>query len=134
LDTFSSTGVAYQGIIGLQPSRLYNPDFSWETNKKFEVAVDLGFFDDRFFLTAAYFKNKSSNQLVGIPLPGTTGFASVQSNFPAVVENTGVELEWNSKNVKRTTFSWSTSFNVTFPKNELVSFPDLASSTYANQY
>jgi len=134
LDTFSSTGLPYQGIIGLQPSRLFNPDFSWETNKKLEVAIDLGFWDDRISFTAAYFKNRSGNQLVGIPLPGTAGFASIQSNFPAEVENKGIELEWHSKNISRANFSWSTSLNVTFPENRLVSFPGLAGSTFANQY
>lgn len=134
LDTFSSTGLQYQGIVGLQPNRLYNPDFSWEINKKFEVAIDLGFFNDRLFLTTAYFKNKSSSQLVGIPLPGSTGFVSIQSNFPAEVQNTGIELEWNSKNIKNSNFSWSTAFNITFPENKLVSFPDLKGSTYASQY
>lgn len=134
LDTFSSTGVPYQSVIGLQPTRLFNPDFSWETNTKFETALDLGFWNDRLFITAAYFRNRSSNQLVGIPLPGTTGFSSILSNFPAEVENSGVELEWHSKNIVSKHFSWSTSFNVTLPRNELISFPDLASSTYANQY
>ncbi|PRZ23286.1 SusC/RagA family TonB-linked outer membrane protein [Flavobacterium granuli] len=134
LDTFSSTGLPYQGIIGLQPTRLFNPNFSWERNTKFEAALELGFFNDRVMLTTAYFKNKSDNQLVGIPLPGTTGFASIQSNFPAEVENKGIELEWHSKIIAKTNFSWNTSFNLTFPKNKLVSFPDLAGSTYANQY
>ncbi len=134
LDTFSSTGIPYQGIIGLQPIRLFNPNFSWETNRKLEAAIDLGFLNDNIFITAAYFKNKSSNQLVGIPLPGTTGFTSIQSNFPAEVENKGIELEWHSKNINKENFSWSTSFNITFPKNKLVSFPNLAGSTFANQY
>jgi TonB-linked SusC/RagA family outer membrane protein len=134
LDTYSSTSLPYQGIIGLQPTRLFNPDFSWEINKKLEVAMDLGFFNDRIFLTTSYFRNRSSNQLVGIPLPGTTGFTSIQSNFPAVVENTGFELEWNSKNIEKKHFTWNTSFNISFTRNELLSFPNLESSTYANQY
>lgn len=134
LDTYSSTGLPYQGITGLQPVRLYNPDFSWEINKKFEAAVDLGFFGDRIFLTAAFFSNRSSNQLVGIPLPGTTGFTSIQSNFPAEVKNSGIELEWSSQNIKKSEVSWNTSFNITFPQSKLVSFPNLESSTYANQY
>jgi hypothetical protein len=31
-------------------------------------------------------------------------------------------------------FNWSTSINVTVPRNKLISYPDLESSTYANQY
>jgi hypothetical protein len=33
----------YQGIIGLQPTRLYNADFGWETNRKLELALETGF-------------------------------------------------------------------------------------------
>jgi len=134
LDTYSTTGVSYQGVIGLQPTRLFNPEFGWETNKKLEVALELGFLNDRLNLSASYYRNRSSNQLVGLPLPGTTGFTSIQSNLDATVQNTGLELLLRSVNVKGDHFSWSTSFNVTVPRNKLVSFPGLADSPYANQY
>jgi len=40
----------------------------------------------------------------------------------------------NTQNVNSETFSWNTNFNITFQKNELVSFDDLEASTYANTY
>ncbi len=134
LNTYSPTGIGYNGIIGLTPNRLFNPDFSWEVNKKFEIALETGYFEDRIFLTAAYFKNRSSNQLVGIPLPGTTGFNSVQANLDATVENRGIELELRTVNFSKTDFKWTTSLNITLPKNELIAFPNLEGSVYANQY
>jgi hypothetical protein len=30
LYTYGTTGANYQGIIGLQPTRLYNADFGWK--------------------------------------------------------------------------------------------------------
>jgi TonB-linked SusC/RagA family outer membrane protein len=132
LDTYEITGNNYNGIIGIQPSRLFNPAFGWETNKKMEGALELGFLKDRIFLTAAYFRNRSSNQLVGIPLPGTTGFSSLQANLNATVQNTGLELELRTVNFQKNDFNWTTSINLTAPKNKLLEFPDLEGSTYAN--
>ncbi|HSD06401.1 SusC/RagA family TonB-linked outer membrane protein [Flavobacterium sp.] len=134
LDTYSSSGVNYGNIVGLQPSRLFNPEFGWETNKKFEVALETGFLNDRIFFTAAWYDNRSSNQLTGIPLPGTTGFSSLQANLNATVQNRGVELTLRTVNFQAKDFSWITNINLTFAKNKLLEFPDLKSSSYANQF
>ena len=134
LDTYSTSSTKYQGISGLQPSRLFNPDFGWETNKKIEVALETGFLNDRIFSTVAWFQNRSSNQLVGVPLAGTTGFSSMQANLDAVVQNSGLEFSVRTVNIRKNEFSWTTSFNITSTKNKLLSFPGLETSTYSNQY
>lgn len=134
LDTYVSSGNTYNGTIGLQPIRLFNPEFGWETNKKFEVALETGFLQDRIFLTSAYYNNRSTNQLVGIPLPGTTGFQTLQGNLDAKVQNTGVEFTLATKNVTGNNFSWTTNFNISFNRNKLLSYPGLETSSYANTY
>ena len=65
-------------------------------------------------------------------MPGTTGFPTIQSNFDATVENTGLEIELRTENLKSKDFSWTTNLNLTAPKNTLVAFPNLELSTYAN--
>lgn len=134
LDTYASSGVSYGGVIGLQPARLFNPDFGWETNRKFEAAIEAGFLNDRIFLTLGWYNNRSSNQLAGIPLPGTTGFSSIQANLDATVENSGLEVTLRTVNFDRKNFSWITSINFSAAKNRLISFPNLEGSTYATQY
>ncbi|MDM1377703.1 MULTISPECIES: SusC/RagA family TonB-linked outer membrane protein [Myroides] len=134
LDTYSLNPSKYDELTGLRPSRLHNPNFSWEKTKKLEAAIELALFNDRFQFELAYYRNTSSNQLVGIPLPGTTGFSSIQDNLPATVENKGWEFSINSQNIRTKDFSWSTNFNISFPKNTLLSFPNLDSSTYANRF
>ena len=134
LNTYSPSPGNYEGIIGLEPTRLYNADFGWETNKKLEVALELGFLKDRIFLTTAWYRNRSSNQLVGVPLPGTTGFTEIQSNLDAKVQNQGIETTLQTVNFKNAQFSWTTSFNFSSSKNTLLSFPNLESSTYQNSY
>lgn len=134
LDTYQSSTGVYDGTVGLAPIRLFNPNFSWESNRKIEAAVELGFFKDRIFFTGSYYRNRSSNQLIGMPLPATTGFTSLQSNLAATVQNTGLELTLRTINVQGDFFGWTTNFNLTLPKNKLIAFPGLATSTYRNQY
>ena len=134
LDTYTVNSNSYGGSTSLYPSRLHNPYFSWEKTTKLEAALELGFLNDRLQLSAAWYRNRSGNQLVGIPLPGTTGFSSIQANLPAEVENKGLELEFSATPVQTNQFSWNSSINISFPKNKLISFPGLEGSTYANQY
>ncbi|MFV8363580.1 SusC/RagA family TonB-linked outer membrane protein [Flavobacterium sp. ZT3P35] len=133
-DTYGTTGANYQGIIGLQPTRLYNANFGWETNRKLELALETGFFKDRIFSTLALYRNRSSDQLVGIPMPATTGFLSLNANLDATVENSGFEFSVRTLNIDSNSFKWSTNFNVAVAKNKLLSFPNLSGSTFANRY
>ena len=134
LNTYGTNGLNYQGVVGLEPIRLFNPEFGWETSSKLELATETGFLKDRLFLTLAWYKNRSSNQLVGIPLPGTTGFNSINANLDATVENTGLELTLRTLNFDSKHFKWTSNFTLTSARNKLVSFPGLEGSTYVNRY
>ncbi|MDO5978213.1 SusC/RagA family TonB-linked outer membrane protein [Flavivirga spongiicola] len=118
---------------GLLPKSLFNPDFAWESNKKLEVGLDMGFFKDRIFLTTAWYRNRSSNQLIDAPLPGTTGFSDINTNFDAVVENTGIEIDLRTVNIQNDHFKWSTTFNISANRNKLVAFPGLEGSTFESK-
>ncbi|AFL82524.1 TonB-linked outer membrane protein, SusC/RagA family [Aequorivita sublithincola DSM 14238] len=132
LNTYVGSGISYEGIPGLEPSQLYNPIFGWETNRKLEFGVEIGILKDRVLLASTYYRNRSSNQLVGIPLPGTTGFTSVNSNLDATVQNSGLEMELNTVNLNSKNLKWTTGINLSIPRNKLISFPGLEESTYAN--
>jgi TonB-linked SusC/RagA family outer membrane protein len=132
LSTYSSSGYVYQGVSGLQPSRIANSNFHWEVDKKAEFALETGFLKDRILLSADYYESRSGNQLVAYTIPTIAGFSSYVANLPAVVQNTGWELDLKTKNIDVDHFKWTTSFNLTIPKNKLVSFQNLANSSYAN--
>ncbi len=65
-------------------------------------------------------------------MPNITGFSSYQANLPAVVQNIGWEFELGTKNIKTNSFSWTTTFNITLPKNRLKSFDNFSSSSYSH--
>ncbi|WP_375587495.1 SusC/RagA family TonB-linked outer membrane protein [Flagellimonas aurea] len=134
LDTYDVTGQEYDGTMILEPTGIFNPLFGWEENKKLELALELGFFKDRLLINTSWYRNRSSNQLVGIPLAATTGFSQLTGNFDATVQNTGIEIDFRSTNIKNGRFSWSTNFNITVPKNKLVAFDGLETSTFSNRY
>lgn len=133
-DLFNTTEYSYQGTIGYTPSGLNNPYLAWEETKKAEVGISLGFLSDRILANGNFYRNRTSNELLNSTLPSITGFVSIPSNLPATVQNSGWEVAINSSNVKSKNFSWSTNFNISLPRNKLVSFPGIASSTYNNSY
>lgn len=130
LDAYETTS----GPGGLIPTQLTNPDYSWEENKKLEIALNLGFLENRINLGINWYRNRSSNQLVGYPLPSITGFNTIQSNLPATVQNTGLEVEFSSLNIKSDKLRWQTFINITVPNNKLISFPNIEQTSYINQY
>ncbi|WP_426278588.1 SusC/RagA family TonB-linked outer membrane protein [Chryseobacterium sp. S-02] len=133
-DTYQSTGGSYGGNSGLVPQRLYNKNFGWELTRKFEAALEMGLFKERLNLNIGYYHNTSSNQLVGIPMPATVGFSSIQANLDATVRNRGLEVSVESVPVKTEYWKWTTSLNFTLPENKLMKFPNLDKSTYANRF
>jgi TonB-linked SusC/RagA family outer membrane protein len=135
LRTYSSISSTYQGITGLFPTQLTNPYFAWEAVKKLEGGLELGFAKDRILISGSFYRNRTGNQLVGYSLPLVTGFSSVQFNLPAVVQNTGLELTLNTINIKTKHFTWTTSANLTVPRNKLVAFPNIENfSAYNSRY
>ena len=134
LDTWSPTSQTYQNVPGLLPTRLYNSDYAWEINRKFEAALELGFIKDRILISTSWFRNRSGNQLIQYTLPIQTGFNSILQNFPGIVQNTGVEVSISTKNITSKKLEWTSSMNFSIPKNKLVSFPGLATSSYSTRY
>jgi TonB-linked SusC/RagA family outer membrane protein len=134
LETYTSNYQAYNGSLGLYSNNIANPDYGWEINKKLEVALDLGFLNNRIMLSGTWYRSRANNQLVQTPLPSQSGFQYYQANLPALVQNTSWEFELSSNNINHKNFRWQTTFNLTVPKNTLVSFPGLATSAYAYYY
>lgn len=116
------SGIPYQGIIGLTPNGLTNPYLQWEETRKFQMGIELGFINDKLLITANYNQNRSSNQLGAGPLTSITGAASLSRNIPATVQNTGWEFTLNSTNIRTKHFSWLTNFNITIPRNKLLTY------------
>ncbi|WP_240347926.1 SusC/RagA family TonB-linked outer membrane protein [Longitalea arenae] len=130
-----NAGTPLLGNGTLNPSPvLPNDDIKWESRKKYEIALDLGFFKDRIMLTANYYRSRSGNQISSIALPTQVGLNSRTVNIPAVIANNGVEIDLRTTNIKSKSLEWKTALNITFYNNKLVKWPGLEQSFYASSY
>lgn len=134
LETYSVYNLSYQGNTSFTPTQLTNPFYSWERVNKIELGLELGFFDGRVSTITSFYRNRTKNQLVQVPLPFTTGFDKVRANLPATIQNSGFELELTALPIKKRNFTWTTQLNLTIPRNKLISFPGLSSSSYTRRF
>ncbi|WEK33727.1 MAG: SusC/RagA family TonB-linked outer membrane protein [Candidatus Pseudobacter hemicellulosilyticus] len=135
LDTYGAGTLAgYEGIPPLVPTALFNPSYHWELTRKLDVSIDLGLLKDRLSFSVNYFRNRSSNQLLSERLPSQTGFTSITNNQQAKLQNSGWEFQLNSTNIRTKDLRWSTSLNLTLPRNKLIAYPGLQKSSFSRTY
>jgi hypothetical protein len=127
--TTGTTG--YQGKPVANSNGLANPYYQWETNKKLELALETSWFRKKFLLNLIYYRNRSSNLLLDELLPSQTGFGVIRTNFPAIVQNSGLEVEAETR-LSGPRFNWNSKLTMAIPRNKLVSFPNLENSGYRN--
>jgi hypothetical protein len=129
-----SPAIAYLNNPSMNIGTLPNEYIKWETTKKMEFALDLGFLRDRILFTGNYFRNRSGDQITDVILSTQVGYNSYKANLPALIQNTGLELELNTTNIATENFTWKTSTNFTFYKNKLVEFPGIENTFYASSF
>lgn len=124
----------YQDVQGYHASNLFNDKYQWETTRKMDIGLELGFWKDRISLTADYYRNRTGNQLVAYTLPAFVGNDNVYANLNALIQNSGLEVMLRVDAVKKKAFSWTSSFNISVARNKLIAFPGLATSPYRAQF
>lgn len=134
LTKYTTSSYPYEGEVGITPSNLSNENLHWETTYKFDMGLELGFWRDRLLLNMSYYDYRTKESLWNQKLPSQSGFSTIFANINAEVQNKGFELEINSRNIEKKDFSWSTSFNISFPVNKLLKYEGLESSSYYNTY
>lgn len=131
-DSWTRTDNRYQGNTGLVATQLTDSSYSWEVTQKLDVAMELGCWKDRMYMTIDYFRNRTGNQLISYVVPFATGFNNIAAkNSPAVVQNSGFEITLKSKNILHKNVIWTSELAATFPQNKLLVFPGLTASRYA---
>jgi TonB-linked SusC/RagA family outer membrane protein len=130
----SQTLFDYNGTPGFHLLGPVNQDFRWESTNKLNLSVAFGFLKDRVNVSADYYRHRSGNQLTQMPTPVYTGFEHVRANSPALVQNSGIEINIDAKILNTKDWHLSANFNFSRNRNKLVDYPGLASSPYAYMY
>lgn len=118
-----SPGNFYEGVSGIAPARLGNPDLSWETTRQFNVGLDLSFLNNRFTLTADYYDKRTSNLLYQAQLPKETGYSTITRNV-GEMSNRGFEVALSASIIRSRNWKWDLQFNISSNDARIVKLAD----------
>jgi TonB-linked SusC/RagA family outer membrane protein len=107
---------------GLAPSTPSNPDLGWERTSMVDIGLDLGLFDGFVSLTADYYIANTTDLLLNVPVPMSSGFTTELRNI-GEVQNRGIELSLALRDIKGD-FTWSLTGNFASNKNEVISLAE----------
>ena len=137
------TTYRYTGNYGDKPAAFVrgvaNQDLEWETIKPFNVGFDLGLFNDRVTLGAAFYHKKTTNMIYSVPLSMIQGGYSPLSTADATrfqnvgsMRNSGLEFTLAARIINSSNVKWNVSANLSTLSNkvtELYQGRDISTAT-----
>jgi len=121
-ESFSITaGYPFGNVInnGAYPSVLGNPNLKWETTRQTDVGIDLVALQQKLNITIDYYSKTTYNLLLLANLPYSTGYDNGFKNI-GKVKNSGLEVTITTTNISTPTFTWNSSFNISFNKSKVL--------------
>jgi TonB-linked SusC/RagA family outer membrane protein len=108
---------------GIAQNNVSNPGLKWETTAQSNLGVDLGFFKDRLNITAEVYYKKTTDLLLEVQLPLSSGFETALKNIGSF-SNRGFELTVNSINIDNSDLKWKTDFTFSINRNKVLDLGD----------
>jgi TonB-linked SusC/RagA family outer membrane protein len=113
-------GLNDQLVSVLIPPTLANPNLKWESTISKNLGFDASFYKGRISLTGDFYINKTQDLLVNVPIQSTFGYTNQLQNVGST-QNKGMEFQLAAIPVQTKSFSWNTTFNISFNKNKVLS-------------
>jgi TonB-linked SusC/RagA family outer membrane protein len=107
----------YPNLPGYTPSQLSSNDLRWEKTAQEDAGIEFGLFKSRLTGEVDYYSKQSTNLLLNVNVPATTGYTSITENLGKMT-NKGFELTLTSLNTTGA-FRWTTTFNIGYNKNRV---------------
>ncbi|MDB5268503.1 MAG: hypothetical protein JWP58_1543 [Hymenobacter sp.] len=105
---------------GFAPNGLALRNLGWETNTQVDAGFDLGLFKDRIYLTVAAYQRNTTDLLLNTNVPSVLGYSSRALANVGEVRNRGLEFQLNTVNLEKGDFTWNTSANLSFNRNQVL--------------
>lgn len=126
----------YNGNVAYVSSGINDPNLGWEQTGTADIGFSASLLKGRFNIDVDYFYSRSKDLILDASQAYSTGIvgASVSTNLGKTL-NKGLEITVSGDLIRKKNFTWSSSFNISFVKNEVVELADdilYSSSTGAN--
>jgi TonB-linked SusC/RagA family outer membrane protein len=120
----SSGGIRYEFgsatiNYGLNAATLGNPALGWEKTESWNFGFESAWLNDRLSIDVDVYVSQTKDQIFQRNIPVMTGFSSMKSSM-GQVNNSGVELNIRSTNIKTKHFKWNTGYTFWLNRNKLV--------------
>lgn len=116
-DFLYSTQGGFGGLFS--PGGPGNDNLKPERQKELEFGADFGFFDQKADLGITRYRNTSTDVILRVPRPPTSGYSSALLNG-AKLRNSGWEASLNIRPITNETFSWDLGFQWAKNKTEVL--------------
>ncbi len=118
-------GNFYDGVNGVGPIQLENPNLAWENTKSVNYGLDLSFLNGRITTSVDAYVKTTDDLLYNVPVPQETGFTTIRQNVGSI-QNKGLEFFISATPLRLKNFAWTSSFNIAFNANEVLSLANPA--------
>lgn len=100
-----------------------NPNLVASEAKEFEIGTDIRFLNNRISLDLTYYNKVSENEILSSPASTTSGYSGAILNA-GKMSNKGIEALLSVTPVETSDFSWMSSVNGAYNKNEIESLAE----------
>ncbi len=114
----SVTFPAYDAVSFERSPQAGNPFLKPEETTEFEIGAEFSFLNRRLTLDVAYYDKETTDQIIPINTPTSSGFSTRIGNA-GIVTNNGVEVSLGAKPIKTDNFSWDVNVNWTTYENKV---------------
>ncbi|MCO5235188.1 MAG: TonB-dependent receptor [Chitinophagaceae bacterium] len=108
-----------QRVAGVYQSGFLNQNLTWEKNRQTDIGLEMGFLNDRIYISLDAYNKITKGMLFSKSLPAIVGYASSFTTNAGNVRNRGIEADITSRNFIGA-FKWSTNLNVSFNKSKVL--------------
>jgi TonB-linked SusC/RagA family outer membrane protein len=116
LARYPFNGLAYTGVVA---DNLGNGNLHWESTKGLNLGIDFSLVNNRIGGSIDAYHTQTDGIILSRNIPVMTGFTSVLDNI-GKVDNKGIEVTLNTKNIVTNDFRWESTITFTRNKNKWV--------------
>lgn len=126
-------GTAYR------PANISNPKLKWEATQQWNFGVDLTLIKSRIDMTVDVYRKNTNDMLLQVALPnylGGSNYSDIGAPYANVgkLENKGIDLSINSRNIRNSRFSWNTDLTFSLNRNKITALNDEGAVFWRNLY